>query len=224
MVLMAGASDRRSTAKPKPAPASPSPTPAPASTSRLIGEGFPKLSWGAHRILRCSKDGASSSPASAASPPAHPHTPSPEKEKDKDKPHGSPGACQPPRPWNLRARRSATVAPRSEAAGKAAAAAAGQAQQPLAPSPAAARKRGFCIALTKEEIAEDFDAIRGTRPPRRPKKRPRLVQRQVDRMCPGLSLANVTLDSYKIEEVIGAAVGLQIGTTFQMFSAFSLFL
>ncbi|KAL6610610.1 hypothetical protein ACP70R_040579 [Stipagrostis hirtigluma subsp. patula] len=207
MVLMAGASDLRSTAKPKPAPASPSPspTPAPASTSRLIGEGFPRLSWGAHRLLRCSKDGASSSPASAASPPPpHPHTPSPEKEKDK--PHGSPGASQPPRPWNLRARRSATVAPlapRSEAAGKAATAVAGQAQQPLALSPAAARKRA--IALTKEEIAEDFDAIRGTRPPRWPKKRPRIVQRQVDILCPGLSLANVTLDLYKIEEVIDVA-------------------
>jgi hypothetical protein len=34
--------------------------------------------------------------------------------------------------------------------------------------------------LSKQEIAQDFAAIRGTRPPRRPKKRARVVQRQLD--------------------------------------------
>ncbi|CAN6350278.1 unnamed protein product [Urochloa humidicola] len=207
MVLMAGASDpdRHATAKTAPAPparASPSsPPPAPAAArTRLHDFSFPTLSWGTHRLLRCSKDGASAS-ASAASPPPHPLTPSPGKEKPQGLPQSSPGAAaasQPPRPWNLRARRSATVTPlasRSEAAGKAAAA--GQA---LASPPAVPMKRGFSAALTKEEIAEDFAAIRGTRPPRRPKKRPRAVQRQVDMLYPGLSLADVNLDSYKIEE------------------------
>ncbi|CAL4909437.1 unnamed protein product [Urochloa decumbens] len=206
MVLMAGASDsdHHATAKTvpaPPAPASPSP-PAAATRTRLHDFSFPTLSWGTHRLLRCSKDGASAS-ASAASPPPHPLTPSPGKEKPQGIPQASPGAAgapQPPRPWNLRARRSATVAPlasRSESAGKAAAAAAGQ---PLASPPAVPRKRGFSAALTKEEIAEDFAAIRGTRPPRRPKKRPRAVQRQIDMLYPGLSLADVNLDSYKIEE------------------------
>nr|CAB3460794.1 unnamed protein product [Digitaria exilis] len=191
----------------KTAKAPPSPSPAPAARTRLHDFSFPTLSWGTHRLLRCSKDGGASASASA-SPPPHPQTPSPEKEDKPQGQHGSslPGATgaapQPPRPWNLRTRRSATVAPlasRSEAAGKAAA---GQAQRPLAsPSAAAAaRKRGFSAALTKEEIAEDFAAIRGTRPPRRPKKRPRAVQRQLDMLYPGLSLADVNLDSYKIDE------------------------
>ncbi|CAD6271309.1 unnamed protein product [Miscanthus lutarioriparius] len=215
MVLMAGASDHHhhhATAKPaSPAAASPSPTPtpAPANRTRLHDFAFPTLSWGAHRLLRCSKDGA----GGPASPPLHPHTPSPDKEKHPHQhPQGSsPGAAsasQPPRPWNLRTRRSATVAPlasRSDAAGKAPAAG-GQAQQqpPLAsPPPAAAvpRKRAFSAALTRDEIAEDFAAIRGTRPPRRPKKRPRAVQRLLDMLYPGLSLADVNLDSYKIDEV-----------------------
>ncbi|KAG2617716.1 uncharacterized protein LOC120664722 [Panicum virgatum] len=193
MVLMAGASDsdHHATAKTAPAPA-PS-APAPAARTRLHDFSFPTLSWGTHRLLRCSKDGAS------ASPPPHPQTPSPGKEKPQGQ-QGSPGATgasQPPRPWNLRTRRSATVAPlasRSEGAWKAAA------HQSLASPPAVAPKRGFSASLTKEEIAEDFAAIRGTRPPRRPKKRPRAVQRQLDMLYPGLSLADVNLDSYKIEE------------------------
>ncbi|XP_062232639.1 formin-like protein 18 [Phragmites australis] len=196
MVLMATDSDHHPTAKPAPEPPAPaSPSPAPAMRTRLHSFSFPTLSWGAHRLLRCSKDGSSAS----TSPPPHPQTPSPEKEKPQGQ--GSPGAAgasQPPRPWNLRTRRSASVAPpalRPEGAGKA-----GQAQQPLAPPPPEARKRSFSVALTKEEIAEDFAAIRGTRPPRRPKKRPRAVQRQLDMLYPGLSLADVTLDSYKIEE------------------------
>ncbi|CAN6354460.1 unnamed protein product [Urochloa humidicola] len=207
MVLMAGASDpdHHTTSKTAPAPpasASPSPSPALAAPrTRLHDFSFPTLSWGTHRLLRCSKDGASSS-ASAASPPPHPQTPSPGKEKPQGLPQASPvpaGAPQPPRPWNLRARRSATVAPfasRSDAAGKAAA----TAGQPLALPTVVPRKRGFSASLTKEEIAEDFAAIRGTRPPRRPKKRPRAVQRQVDLLYPGFTLADVNLDSYKIEE------------------------
>nr|CAB3464537.1 unnamed protein product [Digitaria exilis] len=209
MVLMAGDSDpdhHHHADKASKIPPS-SPSPAPAARTRLHDFSFPTLSWGTHRLLRCSKDGGASASASA-SPPPHPQTPSPEKEEKPQGQHGSslPGATgaapQPPRPWNLRTRRSATVAPlasRSEAAGKAAA---GLAQRPLAsPSAAAAaRKRGFSAALTKEEIAEDFAAIRGTRPPRRPKKRPRAVQRQLDMLYPGSSLADVNLDSYKIDE------------------------
>uniref|UniRef100_J3M9H1 Uncharacterized protein n=2 Tax=Oryza brachyantha TaxID=4533 RepID=J3M9H1_ORYBR len=71
---------------------------------------------------------------------------------------------------------------------------------PPAPTPVVAKKRGFSIALTREEIVADFIAIRGTPPPRRPKKRPRAVQNEIDSFFPGLSLADVKLDSYKIVE------------------------
>jgi hypothetical protein len=283
MVLMAADdSDNRhpeAKAKPKAAPASLSPSlAAPATRTRLHDFTFPTLSWGTHRLLRCAKDGVPT-PASGP-PPPHPQMPSPQKEK----PQGAAGASQPRRPWNLRARRSATaatLAAGSEGVGKFKA---WQAQQPLA-SP---RKRGFSVALTKEEIAEDFLAICGARPPRRPKKRPRAVQRLLDvrigvvprqtlefsllmrKFCasvlnsglvcsqsqllyPGLSLADVSLDSYKIEqvrhrwfvrvflillhkvgsflhgpfplaEVIGAVVEPQIGGAFQISLADFLFL
>ncbi|AQK88230.1 DUF1639 family protein [Zea mays] len=207
MVIMAGASDRRrhhhhdhhtATAKPAPpAAASPSPTPAPANRTRLHDFAFPTQSWGAHRLLRCSKD-----VGGPASPPPHPQTPSPDKEKHQQA--SSPGAAaasQPPRPWNLRTRRSPTAAPlasRSDAAAPAGGAQPPQLQSP--PPPAAPTKRAFSAALSRDEIAEDFATIRGTRPPRRPKKRPRAVQRQLDMLYPGLSLADVNLDSYKIEE------------------------
>jgi hypothetical protein len=68
-------------------------------------------SWGKHRLLRCSKDGASAS--ASASPPPHPQTPSPEMENHQGW-QGSlgaaAGASQPPRPSNLRTQRSATDA------------------------------------------------------------------------------------------------------------------
>lgn len=38
----------------------------------------------------------------------------------------------------------------------------------------------FSVSLSKEEIEQDFWALAGTRPPRRPKKRPRIVQRQLN--------------------------------------------
>jgi len=41
----------------------------------------------------------------------------------------------------------------------------------------------FSISLSKEEVEEDFWALVGTRPPRRPKKRSRIVQRQLNVSC-----------------------------------------
>ena len=38
----------------------------------------------------------------------------------------------------------------------------------------------FSVALSKQEIEDDFVKMMGRRPPRKPKKRPRYVQRQLD--------------------------------------------
>lgn len=38
----------------------------------------------------------------------------------------------------------------------------------------------FSVSLSKEEVEQDFWALLGARPPRRPKKRPRIVQRQLN--------------------------------------------
>ncbi|CAL4962013.1 unnamed protein product [Urochloa decumbens] len=187
---------------------SPAPPP-PSSRTRLHDFSFPTLSWGTHRLLRCSKGGGNG-PASSP-PPSGPDTPSP----DKEKPHrpegggvgGAGGSLQRRRasqqPWNLRTRRSATAAPARPARPEGA----DEEEAVPAPPPAAeVKKRGFAIALSKEEIAEDFVAIRGSRPPRRPKKRPRTVQRQLDLLYPGSCLADVTPGSYKIEEVTACQI------------------
>jgi len=171
-----------------PPPSSLPPTPGappPPSRTRLHDFSFPTLSWGTHRLLRCSKSGHASSP-----PPAAPETPSPDKEKTR-RPDGGGGATGASlqrqraarRPWNLCTRRSATAAPARPAGSGDAVEEAVPAERPPAPA-AEAKKRGFSIALSKEEIAEDFAAIRGSRPPRRPKKRPRTVQRQLDVRIP----------------------------------------
>ncbi|KAK2633701.1 hypothetical protein Ddye_029996 [Dipteronia dyeriana] len=59
----------------------------------------------------------------------------------------------------------------------------------------------FSIALSKKEIEEDFLELVNHRPPRRPKKRPRIVQKQLDTLFPGLWLTEVTADSYKVPEL-----------------------
>ncbi|CAA7051369.1 unnamed protein product [Microthlaspi erraticum] len=59
----------------------------------------------------------------------------------------------------------------------------------------------FSVPLLREEIEEDFTALIGKRPPRRPKKRPRMVQKQMNTLFPGLWLAEeVTAESYDVPE------------------------
>ncbi|TVU35475.1 hypothetical protein EJB05_17366 [Eragrostis curvula] len=206
MVLMAAVeNDRHRVAKHSSAPSSsPAPAPLPSSRTRLHGFSFPTLSWGTHRLLRCSKNGHASAP-----PPSAPETPSPDKEKA-HRPEGGGGSLKrqraPQRPWNLRTRRAATAAPQRPAGSDEADEEAAVERVPV--PTVESKKRGFSIVLSKHEIAEDFAAIRGTRPPRRPKKRPRAVQRQVDLLYPGLCLADLTPGSYKIEEVREVIVAL----------------
>lgn len=59
-------------------------------------------------------------------------------------------------------------------------------------------KMKFSISLKKEEIEDDFFAMTGTKPSRRPKKRAKNVQKQLDYVFPGLWLASITPDSYKV--------------------------
>uniref|UniRef100_A0A0E0L5E7 Uncharacterized protein n=1 Tax=Oryza punctata TaxID=4537 RepID=A0A0E0L5E7_ORYPU len=60
--------------------------------------------------------------------------------------------------------------------------------------------RGFSVELTRQEIDADFFAITGRKAPRKPAKRPRNVQRQVDSICPGNSLWEVSRDRYKVND------------------------
>ncbi|XP_068643975.1 uncharacterized protein [Aristolochia californica] len=56
------------------------------------------------------------------------------------------------------------------------------------------------ISLSKQEIEEDFLAMTGLKPSRRPKKRPRAIQKKVNETFPGLWLCDITPDSYKIPD------------------------
>ncbi|KAF5751914.1 hypothetical protein HS088_TW02G00933 [Tripterygium wilfordii] len=56
------------------------------------------------------------------------------------------------------------------------------------------------IQLTRKEIENDFKALVGHRPARRPKKRPKTVQKDLDSLFPGVWLKEVTADMYKVEE------------------------
>lgn len=61
-------------------------------------------------------------------------------------------------------------------------------------------KRKLWISLSREEIEEDFFIMTGSKPPRRPKKRTKAVQKVIDNVLPGMWLAGITADSYSIPE------------------------
>ncbi|XVF33589.1 hypothetical protein REPUB_Repub17cG0181200 [Reevesia pubescens] len=62
------------------------------------------------------------------------------------------------------------------------------------------KKTKFSISLTREEIDDDIFAMTGSKASRRPKKRAKNVQKQLDCVFPGLWLASITPDCYKVPE------------------------
>ncbi|KAK7306915.1 hypothetical protein VNO77_39544 [Canavalia gladiata] len=56
------------------------------------------------------------------------------------------------------------------------------------------------VQLSREEVEEDFMKITGRRLPRKPNKRPSVVQKKLDTLFPGLWLTEVTADLYKVPE------------------------
>ncbi|XP_052211132.1 uncharacterized protein LOC127813979 [Diospyros lotus] len=62
------------------------------------------------------------------------------------------------------------------------------------------KKRKFSVSLSRQEIEEDIFAITGSKPARKPKKRARAVQKQLDNLFPGLWLTSITPDLYKVSE------------------------
>ncbi|XP_020581062.1 uncharacterized protein LOC110025117 [Phalaenopsis equestris] len=88
-------------------------------------------------------------------------------------------------PWNLRSKRAS----RNEAS-------------PVSGTERMIREehRKFSVSLTREEIDEDVFALTGSRPRRRPKKRARIVQRQLDAIFPGLWLSEISPELYRVPE------------------------
>lgn len=122
----------------------------------------------------------------------------------------SPAAPPPPlpevAPWNLRARRTPvkdqSVSPPREAGSREERGAAANVRSVrLRSEDVEKRERTkFSITLTREEIDEDIYAVTGSRARRRPKKRPRNVQKQLDMLFPGSWLSEITADSYKVPD------------------------
>ncbi|CAL9777636.1 unnamed protein product [Musa acuminata subsp. burmannicoides] len=113
------------------------------------------------------------------------------------------------RPWNLRTRRAACNFP-ADRYGNHGSIYGATAMETIDPPMKTVRlqsdesKKGrmekFSISLSRSEIEEDFFAIKGTKPSRRPKKRAKIVQRELDSLFPGLSLSEITPDSYEVVE------------------------
>ncbi|KAM7508823.1 hypothetical protein LguiA_019276 [Lonicera macranthoides] len=58
----------------------------------------------------------------------------------------------------------------------------------------------FSLSLTPQEIEEDIVTMTGSMPSRKPKKRPKAVQKKLDNMTPGMWLESLTPDAYKVPE------------------------
>ncbi|KAL6513564.1 hypothetical protein OROGR_021050 [Orobanche gracilis] len=62
------------------------------------------------------------------------------------------------------------------------------------------RKLSVSLSLSKDEIEEDIFALTGSKPSRRPKKRAKIIQRQINSLFPGSWLVSISADSYKVSE------------------------
>ncbi|CAN4078016.1 unnamed protein product [Withania somnifera] len=61
-------------------------------------------------------------------------------------------------------------------------------------------KSKLWISLSREEIEEDVYSMTGSRPARRPKKRSKTIQKQLDNAFPGLYLVGLTADSFRVND------------------------
>lgn len=153
--------------------------PPPERSKRLHNFPLPHLRWGQQRYLRCvnlpSNSHHRSPPPSSSS--SLDHAPnrsvsiagvSNEKLKVGGASNGDVVAAA--RPWNLRTRRAACSEPGDESPAKI----------EIGGIDNDDEKLKFSVSLSREEIEQDFSIAFGKKPPRRPKKRPRLVQKKLN--------------------------------------------
>lgn len=86
--------------------------------------------------------------------------------------------------WNLRPRRAVAKPPNANANGtplhESKTPAQSQPELIVTENKVPKKKHRFSVSLSKEDIEEDFLLMTGSKPPRRPKKRARVVQKQLD--------------------------------------------
>ncbi|XP_020599900.1 uncharacterized protein LOC110039244 [Phalaenopsis equestris] len=112
----------------------------------------------------------------------------------------APVAC----PWNLRKRSAACQAPLENGRNKYHCSS--LSNPPLGKSVMRksavgenGRRKKFSISLFRAEIEEDFLVFKGTKPSRRPKKRSKAIQRQLDDLFPGVWLSKINANMYKVD-------------------------
>ncbi|XP_074321774.1 uncharacterized protein LOC141658955 [Silene latifolia] len=169
------------------------------------------LKWNTKKDRRCPPSPPPSSPTpppptypvgSRSSRNRRPATPAEPERKPEPEPEPEPEDVE--KHWNLRPRRRPSS---SFAAAAASTMAADAAENSLRSTRLSVgegssgggngEKRKFWIALSKDEIEEDIYSITGCKPSRRPRKRPKIVQKHLDNVFPGLWLVGLTPDSYR---------------------------
>ncbi|KAF8053530.1 hypothetical protein N665_1404s0007 [Sinapis alba] len=167
---------------------------------------FTDLKWGAHRNLRCTKiesNGVDQRLRRRSSPPKFDNRSREngieevkesilrdyeEEKRNKKEREVSP-------PWNLRKRRAACKAPINDSDGN-------QWKEKGFGEENGVRPK-FVSTLLKKEVEDDYMVMMGHRPPRRPKKRPRNVQKQIDSLYPAFYFGEVTEDIYDVPDADG---------------------
>ncbi|CAL9781789.1 unnamed protein product [Musa acuminata subsp. burmannicoides] len=197
---------------------------------RLHNFSFPTLSWGGQRLLRCSKlpDPVTSADIAESGDQNHrtariksfPPRPYPcdqdgREEETRGREAEKTSTCaaataEAARHWSLRTRSAACNAPAVGLPGingssyKALVMKKADPPRKVVSLRSDESKKGemakFSISLSRAEIEDDFFAIKGTKPPRRPKKRAKIIQRELDSLFPGLWLSEITRETYKIVE------------------------
>lgn len=133
-------------------------------------------------------------------PPAKPHrspVPVPPAPPAAAAPQVAAAAVAGSMPWTLRERKRRPSA--AHGSSMAASPSATTTLEAMAPDDGAVRAP-FAVELEAEEIEEDVYALTGARPRRRPRKRSRVVQRQLDSLFPGLWLTEITADAYRVPD------------------------
>ncbi|XP_074587451.1 uncharacterized protein LOC141843289 [Curcuma longa] len=111
-----------------------------------------------------------------------------------------PSSSAPTWPWKLRTRRrGARVRAMFELQASGSLPVAGE-KKAARPRSGIPERPDFSVTLTREEIDEDIYAVTGYRARRRPRRRPRVVQKQLDLLFPGSWLSEITYESYKVTD------------------------
>ncbi|KAK7380055.1 hypothetical protein VNO78_32410 [Psophocarpus tetragonolobus] len=179
----------------------------PERSKPLHNFSLPCLKWGTQRLLRCVNADLDRR-SSRLEAPQNDGVRVPNKRRNEDREEGGGGVGNNAMmPWNLRTRRAACKAPLQNEEeqrfldfGLGCSSPAVKDKKKVVLTSANQRVK-FSVSLSKEEVEQDFWALLGARPPRRPKKRPRIVQRHLNTLFPGLWLAEVTAESYKVADV-----------------------